>query len=382
MKKLLYLFLVFGLFACSSDSEDDDSDNSNPCPNQPQLITYEVSNINIDENTDLVGATFTAEIQNIQLGADCETFSITNQGFVYGTSIQSTISNNVINANGQNASATVNNLLAETTYYVRAYLTNTLGTFYGNEVSFTTPQSTVPVYLDDNGVTVKARDWAEIGMTGQINGITYTIVDEEILDNMIDNGEDLTAICTSKILEFCQLNLNSYNNPPYFNQDISSWDVSNAWCLTGMFFGCIAFDQDISNWDTSNVTHMKHMFINAESFNQDISSWDVSNVVNMDYMFKRAYLFNQPLNDWETSNVESMHNMFWDATSFNQPLNDWDVINVTTMYEMFWGAHLYNQDLSSWDISNVSSCQNFCRDATSWTLPKPNFSNCGDIGCD
>ena len=60
MKKLLYLFLVLGLFACSSDSADDDSDNSNPCPNQPQLITYEVSNIDYDENTDLSSATFTA----------------------------------------------------------------------------------------------------------------------------------------------------------------------------------------------------------------------------------------------------------------------------------------------------------------------------------
>ena len=28
MKKLLYLFLVLGLFACSSDSADDDSNNS------------------------------------------------------------------------------------------------------------------------------------------------------------------------------------------------------------------------------------------------------------------------------------------------------------------------------------------------------------------
>ena len=242
---------------------------------------------------------------------------------------------------------------------------------------------TNPVYLDENGVTVKAKDWAEVGMSGEINGITYTIVDEEILDNMIANQEDLTTICTSKILEFANLNLgNHYNNPPYFNQDISSWDVSNAWSLVGMFFYCIAFDQDISSWDVGNVTNMNNMFINAESFNQDISSWDVSNVISMDYMFKRAYLFNQPLNDWETSNVESMMNMFWDATSFNQPLNDWETSNVETMYEMFWGAHLYNQDLSSWNVSNVLECQNFCLDTPGWTLPKPNFTNCSDLGCD
>jgi hypothetical protein len=31
MKKLLYLFLVLGLFACSSDSADDDENNNNSC---------------------------------------------------------------------------------------------------------------------------------------------------------------------------------------------------------------------------------------------------------------------------------------------------------------------------------------------------------------
>ena len=164
----------------------------NPCPNQPQLTTLEVSNISIDENTDLASATFSGEIQNIQLGANCETFSITNQGFVYSTNIQPTTSDNVVNANGENASANVSDLMPETTYYVRAYLTNTLGTFYGNEVSFTTPESTIPVYLAENGLTIKARPWAEVGMTGIINGETYIIVDRSMLEIMIEDEDDIS----------------------------------------------------------------------------------------------------------------------------------------------------------------------------------------------
>ena len=35
-----------------------------------------------------------------------------------------------------------------------------------------------PVYLDDNGVTIKACDDASVGDTGVINGVTYTVVDE------------------------------------------------------------------------------------------------------------------------------------------------------------------------------------------------------------
>jgi hypothetical protein len=37
------------------------------------------------------------------------------------------------------------------------------------------------VYLDENGITVKAKDWAEIGDTGIINNIQYTIVDKLII---------------------------------------------------------------------------------------------------------------------------------------------------------------------------------------------------------
>ena len=42
-----------------------------------------------------------------------------------------------------------------------------------------------PVYLAANGVTIKAKDWALIGDSGVVNGIGYTIVDNETLRDMI-----------------------------------------------------------------------------------------------------------------------------------------------------------------------------------------------------
>ena len=35
-----------------------------------------------------------------------------------------------------------------------------------------------PVYLAENGITVKARDWAGIGAKGMLNGVEYTVVDK------------------------------------------------------------------------------------------------------------------------------------------------------------------------------------------------------------
>ena len=51
MKKVIILLFIPLVFACSGGDGDGGSDDSNnPCPNQPQLTTLEVSNISIDEN--------------------------------------------------------------------------------------------------------------------------------------------------------------------------------------------------------------------------------------------------------------------------------------------------------------------------------------------
>ena len=145
MKKLILLLFIPIVFGCSSESSEDH--HTDPCPDEPQLTTYEISNISIDENTDFVSATFEGEILNIELGANCEAFSVSNQGFVYSTNVSPTTNDNVVNINSENPSVNISDLLPATTYYVRTYLTNTLGTFYGNEVNFTTPENLICIEL-------------------------------------------------------------------------------------------------------------------------------------------------------------------------------------------------------------------------------------------
>ena len=48
------------------------------------------------------------------------------------------------------------------------------------------------------------------------------------------------------------------------------------------------------------------------------------------------------------------------------------------MVQMFMYATSFNKDLSSWDMSNVTDCIQFSVEATAWTLPKPNFTNCDE----
>jgi hypothetical protein len=80
--------------------------------------------------------------------------SVTSRGICWGTSTNPTTSNNITNDGSGTGifTSSITNLLHNTTYYVRAYAVNSVGTAYGNQISFTTP-----------GL------WSSIG---QISGIT------------------------------------------------------------------------------------------------------------------------------------------------------------------------------------------------------------------
>lgn len=140
---------------------------------------------------------------------------------------------------------------------------------------------TPPIYLDSNGVTIKCRDDIDFGYVGEVDGVEYTVVDRETLKQMINNGDDLSRVCTSKISNGYQLFKNSQ-----FNGDISSWDVSKFYSMYEMFMTS-EFNGDISNWDVSNTVNMEFMFYNNFYFNQDLSSWDVENV-------ERCFWFHRP----------------------------------------------------------------------------------------
>ena len=55
------------------------------------------------------------------------------------------------------------------------------------------------VYFDDNGITIKASEKAVIGEKYEFNGEQYLFVDEEMLREMVKNGEDVTKVVTSAV---------------------------------------------------------------------------------------------------------------------------------------------------------------------------------------
>ena len=62
-----------------------------------------------------------------------------------------------------------------------------------------------PLYLDENGITVKANEFVKIGDTFEFNNINYTIVSDDMLRRMIRRGDDLKNVITSKVTDMSNL---------------------------------------------------------------------------------------------------------------------------------------------------------------------------------
>ena len=145
-----------------------------------------------------------------------------------------------------------------------------------------------PIYLDANGITIKAHKWAKVGDEGIVNDVLYTIVDKQMLVSLISGGNSYDRTCTTFIYDMKRLFQNTATS-----QNISHWDVSNVEMMDSMFNGS-SFNQDISNWDVSNLITMTFMFYNNTAFNQDLSSWSVDSVLYYGYFSEGATSWTLP----------------------------------------------------------------------------------------
>lgn len=204
-------------------------------------------------------------------------------------------------------------------------------------------------YKDDKGII--HCETLPVGDTFEIEGITYTVVNESMLRSMNTETDDFTTVCTSHVTDMNSLFLFKHS----FNQRIGVWDISNVENMDQMFFFANVFNGDINNWNTSKVKSIERMFTGAYSFNQDLSNWDVSNVENMKQLFNLARSFNGNISNWNTSKIKSMYRVFSGAYKFNQDISNWDVSNVESMKEMFSVASNFNKNISKWNVSNVEN---------------------------
>ncbi len=196
--------------------------------------------------------------------------------------------------------------------------------------------------LDANGVTVKLNGDCStaIGKTLPLEGEDYLIVDRDLLISTIQQGGDVSKVCTTcvtdmqRLIEFAAIECKQYDVYQAATEETTETGTAR-----------VTNEGGESTEEEYTITHSKQILEKTgekktmcvgSSFNQDISSWDVSNVTNMSLMFRYAKEFNQDISNWDVSSVTNMSRMFSIAYSFNQNLSIWDVTNVVNC-EFFKG---------------------------------------------
>ena len=77
-----------------------------------------------------------------------------------------------------------------------------------------------PIYLDDNNITVKAKEWSKINDEGVIDGEYYRVVNEGLLKEFIEKGGvDLSKVVTTKITDMSDMFSYTSKSISLFNWD-------------------------------------------------------------------------------------------------------------------------------------------------------------------
>lgn len=122
-------------------------------------------------NVGLKSATATSSITSDQGSV------VTARGFVYDTNINPTISNSKTTEVGTigSFSSIITGLTANTTYYIRSYATNSFGTSYGTQTSFTTSNVISTELVKDISAIEGATYAVSIDMTGTLGSVTVQL---------------------------------------------------------------------------------------------------------------------------------------------------------------------------------------------------------------
>lgn len=179
------ILLGLGILLIFSGCNKDDAPET-----KPLVSTSSVSDIT------QTSANLNGEVTNAGSSA------VTTRGFAYSIETAPDIADLTVAAGSGtgNFNAVVSNLTANTTYFVRAYATNDVGTTYGNEVSFTTSPGApmVTTMVATNVETFTAEVGGEVTNDGghpvTDRGIVWsTEANPDMTDNVVAGGTGIGA---------------------------------------------------------------------------------------------------------------------------------------------------------------------------------------------
>ncbi len=180
--------------------------------------------------------------------------SITARGLCYDLNPNPTIANSVVNATGETGSftSTITGLGPSSTYYVRAFATNSAGTAYGNEVSFTTNAITNPVIITTAATSISSTSaicGGQITNDGGDPMTTHAIVygtnhNPTTADNFLEDastGAGSYSIPVTGLLPNTTYYVRAYTGNPFIGSTYAA-EVSFTTLAEGFFAATYSFD--------------------------------------------------------------------------------------------------------------------------------------------
>lgn len=228
--------------------------------------------------------------------------TVTEQGICWSTTSNPTISNSkVLNISGSSTfSSTLTGLTGSTTYYARAYATNSEGTSYGNEITFTTNPPTAPVITtttagsigattataggdvtSDGGAPVTARGVCWSTSTGPTVALSTKTSDAAGAGSFNSNITGLTALTTYYARAYATNSIGTvYGNEISFTTTAVSANTAGTLSIsasTSTAGGGYSPRNVVAIWiKTSSGTFVKSLMVLAATRKYDLSNW-VSN---------------------------------------------------------------------------------------------------------
>lgn len=258
-----------------------DSTNSTINPQgSPTVNTISISNIT--QNSAIVSGELT----------DQGNSTITQHGHCWATTSNPTTSNSNTTlgatSNTGNFSSNLSGLISNTSYYVRAYATNSSGTAYGNQINFTAGQNTyAPIVTTGSVNNITAISASVPGTITDLGGSTITQHGHcwSSSSNPTISNSKTTLGFTSTIGSF---NSNISNLNPITTYYIRTYATNNTGTAYGNQVSCTTDFQNVTCNITSSTNNVNGWYF---MLNPSVSLYHLGNTYTIEMSSPQNYYF-------------------------------------------------------------------------------------------